>query len=82
MNPSDFSGLLPLGGAGILLVYLLKILIEERRYWVAERTKLMAENEELKVRHVKELEAKDKYWKRRCEEAERKAYGIGEVDDP
>lgn len=74
MEFNGLSELLPLGGASALLVYLLRILISERRYWVTDRARLVEQ-------HAKEKEAIETYWRKRCEDAERKAYGMGDMDE-
>lgn len=70
MDPSSISELLPLGGAGVLLIYLLKILIAERRYWVTERANLLIEIERLKKDHQKDLDEQEERWRRRFADAQ------------
>lgn len=70
MDPSSISELLPLGGAGVLLIYLLRILIAERRYWVTERNNLNAEIERMKRDHQKALRDIDLYWQKKFENAQ------------
>ena len=70
MDPSNISQLLPLGGAGVLLIYLLKILIAERHYWVTERENLTRQLERERADHKKELKQLDDYWQKRFEDAQ------------
>jgi len=81
MDVANFSELLPLGGAGVLLIYLLRILISERRYWVQERDRLVRKNDEQRDHYERELLAKEEYWRKRLAESDRRFYGIGERRD-
>ena len=41
---NDLAQLMPMGGAGVLLVYLLRVWLVERREWVRERAALQDQN--------------------------------------
>lgn len=60
-DTGSINELLPLGGATVLLIYLLKVLVQERGQWVKEREILKAEHRaetaEMKAERLKEREA-------------------------
>lgn len=43
MDPAGLSNLLPLGGASVLLIYLLRLISYERQRWIRERATLIQE---------------------------------------
>lgn len=62
VEPGGLSSLLPLGGASILLVYLLRVWMVEQRRWADERTAMieehraeLADHEADYIRHVNRL---------------------------
>ncbi len=65
MEPSGLTGLVPLGGTAVLLIYMLRIVVSERRYWGTERKRLVEE-------HRQALEDRDNYWRERLRECEGK----------
>lgn len=54
MEPADITNLLPLGGASVLLVYLLRIIAYERGRWISEREALIEEHRQEMERRNKE----------------------------
>lgn len=63
MDPSVLTGLLPLGGASVLLVYLLQIWLTERKSWNRERQQMydlwMRERQELIDLHRVDISDRD-----------------------
>jgi hypothetical protein len=59
---NEAAELLPMGGAGVLLVYLLRVWLVERRGWLRERAEIQEQNRternDLILRH-REREAND-----------------------
>lgn len=53
VSGDDVSSLLPLGGASVLLIYLLRIWMVEQRRWGQERAQLIAEHRS----HIADREA-------------------------
>lgn len=77
MDPQGLAGLISLPAASLLLIYLLRLWVSERRYWLYERAKLVAEHnadrerwEAERERLVSEREDVESYWKARCDELE------------
>jgi len=63
MDVSALTGLLPLGGASVLLIYLLQIWLTERKSWQRERAMLydlwMRERQDLTAAYRKEIADRD-----------------------
>lgn len=70
VDPSSLGELLPLGGASVLLIYLLRVWVGERAAWRAERLELVEEHRKNMAEAEAECERQKAYWQRRTHELE------------
>jgi hypothetical protein len=67
---SELTQLLPLGGASILMIYLLRVWVAERSMWRRERTELLEEHRKALADRDAECTAHLNYWRGRVKELE------------